>query len=351
MNLVLLGIGLAIGIAVTAVGLVVMFRNKKLYEGVIVALAGIAVVGGVMMIDAQLNYNKNNPSNGTSAPVGIESPTVNEDPSGTVTPPAEETPLPATAEPTEVPTPTEEPTATPTPTPEPGRYIEVHKSDWSLVKPDNWNGSTVYLTFDDGPSVVTGEILDALKKHNVKATFFVIGNEISANDEKYIKRAIEEGHTVGIHAYTHEYSVIYTSVDDYLSDFNRIDQLLKDKFNYKALVFRFPGGSSNETSKRYCKGIMTELTQLMPERGYSYFDWNVSPEDAMGTLEPDVIAERVLNGLSKNRTENVVLMHDFDQMSPSAQALDKIITNALADGFAFDRLTPETTPVRHTVAN
>ena len=73
-----------------------------------------------------------------------------------------------------------------------------------------------YLTFDDGPSDQTGEILDILKEHNVKATFFVIGR-----NERYYpmyKRIVEEGHTLAIHSYSHEYSTIYASYDNFVND-------------------------------------------------------------------------------------------------------------------------------------
>ncbi|MDE6608589.1 MAG: polysaccharide deacetylase family protein [Lachnospiraceae bacterium] len=66
----------------------------------------------------------------------------------------------------------------------------------------------VYLTFDDGPSVYTGEILDILKEYDVKATFFVVGKEGEKYEELY-KRIVEEGHTLGMHSYSHKYSEIY----------------------------------------------------------------------------------------------------------------------------------------------
>ncbi|MBP5313180.1 MAG: polysaccharide deacetylase [Clostridia bacterium] len=364
MNPFLLGIGLAVSIAVAIIGLVILFGKKKILAGVCVVLAGIALMGGVLMIDAAI---KSKSGTGTDQPVALTTPEQNTD--GPTQPP-EETSLPGTSAPVNedtpaasnptptlaptpnpTPTPTPAPTDTPAPTEVPGKYTEVHYDASTIVRPDNPNGSTIYLTFDDGPSAVTGEILDQLKKYNVKATFFVIGNEIDDNTARYVRRAIDEGHSVGIHTYTHKYELIYTSVDAYLDDFYKVDSLLKSKFNYRPLIFRFPGGASNERSKDYCIGIMTELTAKMPSLGYSYFDWNVSPEDAMEIIAPKVIADTVLKGIKADRKMNVVLMHDFDMMSNTAKALPQIIETALSQGYAFDRLTPETTPVRHRVFN
>ena len=104
-----------------------------------------------------------------------------------------------------------------------------------------------YLTFDDGPSDQTGEILDILKEHNVKATFFVIGR-----NERYYpmyKRIVEEGHTLAIHSYSHEYSTIYASYDNFVNDVEELRKLLYDVTGVDCRYYRFPGGSSNRVTQ------------------------------------------------------------------------------------------------------
>lgn len=351
MNPVLLGIGLVAGLLIFLVGVILVLVKKNALAGIFLALAGVAVIGGVIMFAMKPKADAKNNNQGTLI---IESPgtetVYNTEEQPTETPAETEGNTPYVEE-TDRPTPTPTEGPTPTPTVEPGKYTEVHYNASTIVKPSNFNNSIIYLTFDDGPSVVTGEILDVLKKYNIKATFFLVGSEIRSETAQYVRRAIDEGHSVGIHAYTHDPSVIYVSADAYLHDFYKVDQVLKEQFNYRALIFRFPGGASNESSKQYCVGIMTDLTKRMPELGYSYFDWNVSPEDAMAIVDPSVISGKVLDALRSNRPQNVILMHDFDKMGSTAKALSTIIETALEQGYAFDRLTPETTPMRHKVFN
>ena len=123
-----------------------------------------------------------------------------------------------------------------------------------------------YLTFDDGPSDQTGEILDILKEHNVKATFFVIGR-----NERYYpmyKRIVEEGHTLAIHSYSHEYSTIYASYDNFVNDVEELRKLLYDVTGVDCRYYRFPGGSSN----RVTQVPVNDLIDYLDSAGLTYFD-------------------------------------------------------------------------------
>ena len=106
----------------------------------------------------------------------------------------------------------------------------------------------VYLTFDDGPSDNTEEILDILKKYDVKATFFVVGNT-SEHGQELLKRIVEEGHSIGIHSYSHKYSAIYDSEESFFEDFNKISDYIYDVTGVRTQICRLPGGSSNTVSK------------------------------------------------------------------------------------------------------
>ena len=99
----------------------------------------------------------------------------------------------------------------------------------------------IYLTFDDGPSENTKKILDVLDKYNAKATFFVTGNGKKYN--KYIKEAHDRGHTIGLHTYTHNYKQVYSSVNAYFEDLDKVGQMVKEQIGYVPHYIRFPGGS------------------------------------------------------------------------------------------------------------
>ena len=142
------------------------------------------------------------------------------------------------------------------------------------------NEKVVYLTFDDGPSENTKKIMDILAKYDAKATFFVTGRN---QDYNYlIKDAYNAGHTIALHTYSHEYSTVYASVDAYFDDLNKVGQMVKKEIGFVPHYIRFPGGSSNTVSRRYCQGIMSTLTKEVVEKGYQYYDWNGDSTDASG---------------------------------------------------------------------
>ena len=105
----------------------------------------------------------------------------------------------------------------------------------------------VYLTFDDGPSANTLKILDILEEYGVKATFFTVGTA-GEGEEEILKQIVEAGHTLGMHSYTHDYSELYSSVENFAADFAREQEFLYGVTGVKSKVYRFPGGSSNTVS-------------------------------------------------------------------------------------------------------
>ena len=199
----------------------------------------------------------------------------------------------------------------------------------------------IYLTFDDGPSNYTGQLLDVLKKYNVKATFFVTGQ----GNDQFIKRAYEEGHSIGLHTYTHQYNTVYKSVDAYFDDLNKVSDRVKRITGVESKLIRFPGGSSNTVSK-FNPGIMTTLAKEVELRGYKYFDWNVASGDT-GTTNTDKIVNNVIKSLRKGN--NVVLQHDTKKYS--VEAVSQIIEYGLANGYVFAPLDITSPTVHHTIAN
>lgn len=223
------------------------------------------------------------------------------------------------------------------------RYVKVRER--STVSN---NTGVIYLTFDDGPSSSsTPKVLDILEKKDVKATFFVINHDSSL--DYLIKRAYDSGHTVALHGYTHDYAKIYSSKENFYADLKLISDKVERITGEKSMIMRFPGGGSNTVSRKYKKGIMTELTKEVVEKGYHYFDWNVSSGDAGGAKNSNDVYKNVINGLRPNRN-NIILMHDFSN-SKTVGALEAIIDYGLANGYIFDKIDMTTPMVRHGVNN
>ncbi len=206
----------------------------------------------------------------------------------------------------------------------------------------------IYLTFDDGPSTsITPKILDILKQKNVQATFFILN--YNSQGEALVKREVTEGHTVGIHGYSHDYKTIYQSVDIYMNNITKLQDKIKASTGYNATITRFPGGSSNTVS-RYNPGIMTTLCQEVVNRGYKYFDWNVDSEDAGSAKTSQNVYNNVTKRLSKSRA-NVVLMHDFNGNNKTLNALSGIIDYGIQNGYTFSKITESTPMVTHKPNN
>lgn len=206
------------------------------------------------------------------------------------------------------------------------------------------NGKVVYLTFDDGPGSYTESILNVLNKYNVKATFFVT-NQFS----KYnylIKKEYQSGHSIGVHTYSHNYGIIYDSVDNYINDFNNMNKIIYNETGFYSKLYRFPGGSSN-TISRFNKGIVTKIANKMNELGYIYFDWNVDSNDT-GTTDPDKIYNNVIKELDK-RDHSVVLMHDIKKAN--IISVEKIISYGLENGYTFLPLDENSLIVHHKINN
>lgn len=204
----------------------------------------------------------------------------------------------------------------------------------------------VYLTFDDGPSENTAKILDILKEKDVKATFFVIGNEEESAKELY-QRIVAEGHTLGMHSYSHKYSVIYQSLEAFQSDFNQLRTYLTEITGVEPQIMRFPGGSSNQVSNI----DMKEFIQYLNEEGVSYYDWNVASGDATSqAYTPDELVENVMKDVVKYDT-SVVLMHDASTKASTVEALGPMIDRLKELDVELLPITKSTKLIQHVSAD
>lgn len=212
----------------------------------------------------------------------------------------------------------------------------------SEIYPDK---KKVYLTFDDGPSKYTDEILDILAEYNVKATFFVLAKE--GFDEEY-QRIVDEGHTLALHSYSHKYSKIYSTPTLFREDIRLIQDFVRDRTGHNCLIYRFPGGSSN-TLVDFDK---EELFTILREEGLSYFDWNVTSQDAGSVkLSPQTIYQNVITGV-KEKDTGIVLMHDAADKHTTVEALPLILEELTSDdSYVILPITEGTKPVRHIVSS
>lgn len=216
-----------------------------------------------------------------------------------------------------------------------------------VVPNPEYSEKVVYLTFDDGPSENTKEVLDILKKHKVKATFFVTGHD--ENHREYIKEAYDQGHAIGLHSYTHDYAKIYSSTDAYFADLDAVNDMVEEITGQRSDILRFPGGSSNRVSANYNKGIMSQLVDRVIEEGYQYFDWNVSSGDAEGN---DVPKDRIIELSCTDAYDHVnLLFHDSSPKDSTVAALDTIIQYYKDKGYKFYPLTKDSYICHHSTVN
>ena len=188
----------------------------------------------------------------------------------------------------------------------------------------------VFLTFDDGPSRNTVRILDTLKEYNVCATFFVIGENLTEEGVKIAKRALEEGHMLGMHTETHRYEAIYHSVDSFLTDYDKLAARFVEEFGECPAIYRFPGGSYSA----YINPIKEELKEKLGQRGFLGYDWNVSGEDSVGTPTAASIRSNILDVIA-TREQPIILLHDSPCSNLTAEVLPDILEQLIAEGYTF----------------
>jgi peptidoglycan/xylan/chitin deacetylase (PgdA/CDA1 family) len=221
-------------------------------------------------------------------------------------------------------------------------YQELYPSLYA-ERPEKWftRDKTVYLTFDDGPTIYTARVLDTLKEAGVKATFFIVGTSVTRLGEEgraLLTRMVEEGHTIGVHCNVHEYERVYKSVAAFLDDFNAVFTLIRETAGVRADIFRFPGGSVNN----FNEGIRTALMDEMARRGFTYYDWNASTNDtSKGVTEDSAWRSAVSRAGNANRV--ILLMHDTKEVT--VLALPRIIETYRNNGYGFARLTNSDKPI------
>lgn len=204
------------------------------------------------------------------------------------------------------------------------------------VKERKQPDKTVYLTFDDGPSGLTGKVLDILKKSDIKATFFVLGEQAAVRPE-LIRRIYEEDHAIGNHTYDHEYNKLYQKFQEFWRQVKQTEETIRLITGVRPQLVRAPGGTAGKFDETYFR--------LLKQGGYQVFDWNVDSGDSKRRGVP---AEEILRGATTpvSGNEAIVLLHDGAGHEETVKALPEIIAFYKKNGYRFDVLTPEMEPVQ-----
>lgn len=217
-------------------------------------------------------------------------------------------------------------------------YPTLYAAD---TEPQNATGEKIaYLTFDDGPSKLTPQVLDLLDQYNAKATFFVVckNNEDYA---EYLSQIVERGHTLALHSYSHDYHQIYASKDAFLADYQKVYDWVVEQTGYTPSLFRFPGGSNSPSSY-----VAKEIIEEMERRGFTYFDWNVSSGDGSSLTTTENIIDNIC-GTIGNIPTPVVLMHDGSGRNATLAALPTVLKNLSEAGYEFRSLDKTVPPVKY----
>ena len=191
---------------------------------------------------------------------------------------------------------------------------------WRQVMPDR---RVVYLTFDDGAiPEVTPAILDVLKRYNVKATFFVVGENIQKYAHIYA-RVVEEGHRVGNHTY-HHVKGSKCSLDEYLREVEACEEVIRIQ-DSEVRLFRPPYGKMKPSQKR-----------AILERGYKIVLWDVLTHD----YNPHYSPEKMLRIVQRyTRDGSIINFHDSVKSGErTIEVLPKVIEWLQANGYTIATL-------------
>lgn len=210
--------------------------------------------------------------------------------------------------------------------------MQAEKKEDAKTEPVEKEGTkTAYLTFDDGPSRQTEKVLDILEQYRIKASFFVVSSNMTETGIDVLRRTAAEGHVIGMHSDTHDYNKIYASVESLLEDYEKVYNMIKDITGITPQFYRFPGGSYNSVGRKCIKQTIPE----MERRGFLYFDWNVTAEDAVGNPTAASIMKNVFRDIDRTDAP-VILMHDGPCNGLTVEILPEIIEELLRRGYSFD---------------
>jgi peptidoglycan/xylan/chitin deacetylase (PgdA/CDA1 family) len=215
-------------------------------------------------------------------------------------------------------------------------FVNQHKKALQQNVPTGTTGTkgkVVYLSFDDGPSATTSQLLDILGKYDAKATFFMLGNNMNAHASQ-VKRLVKDGHAPALHGMTHVKDKFYASPASALKEMNDDNAILKKITGQSTTLIRTPYGSKPYLTKAYRDKILTQ--------GYHLWDWNVDSEDWRYKNDSNSIYNTVMREVhSLKKSSPVILMHD---QKATLKVLPRILEALKKEGYAFHIITSDMEP-------
>lgn len=205
----------------------------------------------------------------------------------------------------------------------------------------NENKKVIYLTFDDGPSnKITNKVLDILKENDVKATFFLIGSQIEGSKD-VVKRINDEGHSIGLHTYTHKYKCVYCNEDKFIQEMIECRNEINKVIGISPNIIRFPGGSYRHLSNDYLKRLH--------DNNFKIYDWNMDNTDGLNPkLSPYKLYRKSIKG-SKDLSDIILLMHCTDMNKNTCASLPQVIEYYKSQGYEFKTITEDTPEMYFTI--
>ncbi|MBW4082333.1 polysaccharide deacetylase [Paenibacillus sp. S150] len=197
-------------------------------------------------------------------------------------------------------------------------------------------GTTLYLTFDDGPSASTSQLLDILDKYEVKATFFMLGPGMNRYPVQ-VKRTVNAGNGLGLHGMTHRKEKFYASASAALAEMNGDNAVLQKITGTGTTLIRPPYGSKPYFTKAFRDKVLAQ--------GYHLWDWNVDSEDWKYKEDSAAIYNTVMDQvhkLQKSKTNPVILMHD---QKATLKVLPRLLESLKKEGYTFEIITKNVEPV------
>lgn len=199
----------------------------------------------------------------------------------------------------------------------------------------------VFLTFDDGPSPNTSKVLSVLREKNVKATFFILGQNIDNNKslKEVVIQCIKDGNAIGNHTYSHEFNKIYTSnsvnTSAYLEEFNKNNELLKSILGeeFDTRVTRMPGGYLSR--KYYNDPSLKEFDEVLNKNNIISIDWTALNGDAEGKNYSKKELLEYAKKSSEGQKQIVILMHDTYGKEKTVEMLPELIDYYKSNGYEF----------------
>ncbi|WP_099190934.1 polysaccharide deacetylase [Tepidibacter mesophilus] len=217
----------------------------------------------------------------------------------------------------------------------------IQKLKNKIFKCRNKNNTTeekiVYITFDDGPSLYTQDILQSLKFYNSNATFFVLSSSIHKYPDE-LEKIVEGGHSIGLHGVSHDVKQIYKSPVSLVTEMKNDSEVVMSKIGFTSNLIRTPYGSFPYLTKEYRDACVSE--------GYKIWDWNVDSKDALGAdIKPSIIVKNVIEQVKeheKNNVDPIILMHETLN---SSIALPQILNYLTKNGYKVISIDYNENPV------